>query len=143
MSLVKHENLAPFIDFLGVRVLQQGHDGVETLLPSRSVLENRKGDIHGGALATLLDTTLGMAARTDLDERAASSTLSLTVNYLSAARGELICSARCIRKGRSIRFVEGQVTDQKGEVVATAVATFKVFAARPDSAEGSPSGSVK
>jgi uncharacterized domain 1 len=129
MPLIKHEGLSPFIKFLGVEIVQQSDNRVETRLPSQGVLENRKGDIHGGVLATLLDTTLGLAARGDVDVQAAISTLSLTVNYLRPARGDLLCKASCLQKGRSIRFVEGQVTDKQGEVVATAVATFKVFTA--------------
>ncbi|MCB5203771.1 PaaI family thioesterase [Neorhizobium sp. T786] len=134
MSLVQYENFSPFVEFLGVTIVHQGEDQVQTSLPSQPVLQNRKGDIHGGVIATLLDTTLGMAARGEMDQQAASSTLSLTVNFLSPARGELLCSARCVRKGRSIRFVEGQITDKDGEVVATAVATFKVFSANRASA---------
>ncbi|PJR09877.1 PaaI family thioesterase [Sinorhizobium meliloti] len=143
MSLVKHEKLSPFVEFLGVEIVHQGDDRVATLLPPQTVLQNRKGDIHGGVLATLLDTTLGMAARGGMEEQAASSTLSLTVNYLSPARGELLCNARCVRRGRSIRFVEGQVTDNRGEVVATAIATFKVFATNNKSADRPRSGLVE
>jgi uncharacterized protein (TIGR00369 family) len=130
MSLVQHEDLSPFVEFLGAKVVRQESGEVEMRLPFQPVLQNRKGDVHGGAIATLLDTAMGLAARTDMDERAASSTLSITVNYVSPARGELSCGARIVRKGRSICFLEGQVTDQAGEVVATAVATFKVFAPR-------------
>lgn len=128
MSLVQFESLSPFVEMLGVEILLRDAEGVETRMPALSVTQNRKGDIHGGAIATLLDTTMGIAARADMDERAASSTLSLTVSYLNVGRGELRCHARCTKKGRSIRFLEAKVTDLSGEVIATAVATFKVFA---------------
>lgn len=128
MSLVQFENLSPFVEMLGVEIVQQSADEVETRMPALAVTQNRKGDVHGGAIATLLDTSMGVAARADMDERAASSTLSLTVSYLNPGRGELRCTARCTKRGRSIRFLEAKVHDRDGVVVATAVATFKVFA---------------
>ena len=128
MSLVQFESLSPFVEMMGIEVLDANSDGTRTRLPPREVLQNRKGDVHGGAIATLLDTTMGIAARADFSAQAASSTLSLTVNYLNPGRGELHCAARCLKKGRSIRFLEAEVLDQAGTVVATAIATFKVFA---------------
>lgn len=127
MSLVRfHE--PPFAEHLGLRTIREEGDEPEVLMPFMPALQNRKGDIHGGAIASLVDNAMGIAARIGLDRDAAASTLSMTVNFLSPARGDLRCIARCTKKGRTIRFVECEVLDRQGEVVATAVATFKIFA---------------
>jgi len=130
MSLAIFKNEPPFIDFLGIEIVSRGENEVVGRLPFRPELQNRKGDVHGGAIASLLDTVLGAAARAGLETGSVSTTLSLTVNYVSPGRGDLRCTARCTKKGRSIRFLQGEVLDGDNELVATAVATFKVFRAK-------------
>ncbi|GGA62826.1 phenylacetic acid degradation protein [Nitratireductor aestuarii] len=131
MSLVRFETNPPYAEFLGIDIVRREVDGVEAHLPFKPELQNRKGDVHGGAIASLIDMSLGAASYADLGTSAAASTLSITVNYLNAAKGDLRCFARCVRRGRSIRFVEAEVLDDKDEVVAKAVATFKVFPGKP------------
>jgi len=131
MSLVRFETNPPYAALLGIEVVRRDADGAEARLPFKPELQNRKGDVHGGAITSLIDTALGNAAFADLGLGAAASTLSLTVNFLNAAKGDLRCFARCVRRGRSIRFVEAEVLDDKDEVVAKAVATFKVFPGKP------------
>jgi len=126
MSLVRFD-IPPFADFLGIKIVRTDVELIEVHLPFRPELQNRKGDVHGGAITSLLDAALGNAAFVDLERAAVASTLSLTVNFLSAARSDLRCFARCTKRGRSIRFVEAEVLDAHDEVVAKAVATFKVF----------------
>lgn len=129
MSLppVRFEGLSPFVDLLGITTEVQADGSVLGLLHNSDVLQNRKGDIHGGAIASLTDTTMGHAGRAGLPAGSSSSTLSLTVNFIRAGRGDLRCIARCSRKGQSIAFVEAQVEDQTRTLVATGVATFKIF----------------
>lgn len=131
MSLVRFENTPPYADFLGIEIVRRDADGVEARLAFSPKLQNRKGDVHGGAITSLLDMALGSASYADLGPTAAASTLSMTVNFLTAARSDLRCFARCTKRGRSIRFVEAEVVDANDEVIAKAIATFKVFGGKP------------
>lgn len=99
-------------------------------LPDLPRFQNRKGDVHGGAAATLIDTTLGFAATAGDPPGTSSSTLMLNVSYLAPARGRLTCTSSWQRRGRSIRFLEASVEDEAGTLVARASATFKVFIPR-------------
>jgi uncharacterized protein (TIGR00369 family) len=88
---------------------------------------NRHGNAHGGLLATLLDTSMGLATRSNgrVDNL---GTASLTVNYLKPARGRITVHAHVRRCGRSLAFCEAEARNANDEVVATASAVFAVSA---------------
>jgi uncharacterized protein (TIGR00369 family) len=75
--------------------------------------------VHGGAIATLVDAV-------DLDARVA--TISMTINYLAPGVGDLLGRGTVTRGGRSLSFVEAEVTDSAGHVVCRATATFRTGA---------------
>jgi uncharacterized protein (TIGR00369 family) len=86
---------------------------------------NRHGNAHGGVLAALLDTSMGLAARTGgrVDNL---GTASLTVNYLKPARGRIAVHAQLRRCGRTLAFCEAEARNADDDVVATASAVFAV-----------------
>uniref|UniRef100_B0T934 Thioesterase superfamily protein n=1 Tax=Caulobacter sp. (strain K31) TaxID=366602 RepID=B0T934_CAUSK len=101
------------------------------LIPDQS-LENLMGLVHGGAAATMLDTAMGAAAHTVLPADKASVTLDLKVNYLrplTLASGPIRATGKVLNPGRSNIYVEGQVRDGAGRLVAHAVGNFSVVAA--------------
>lgn len=130
-SLLVHRDVAPFVSDLGLDIVERSAERVVIALPDSPRFQNRKGDVHGGAAATLIDTTLGFAATEGDPPGTSSSTLMLNVSYLAAARGRLTCTSRWQRRGKSIRFLEASVTDEAGTLVVKASATFKVFIPRP------------
>jgi uncharacterized protein (TIGR00369 family) len=127
MTLARYDGLPPFAELLGLRVQDQTGDALTILMPASQTLDNRKGDVHGGAIATLMDTALGLAARGSDDWRVVSSTLNLTINYLSPGRGDLTCKTTVQRRGKSVVFVEGTVTDSYGTVIAVGMGTYKTY----------------
>ena len=86
---------------------------------------NRHGNAHGGLLATLLDTSMGLAARTS-GRVENLGTASLTVNYLKPASGRIAAHAHLRRCGRTLAFCEAEIRNDINEVVATASAVFAV-----------------
>ncbi|WP_417628086.1 PaaI family thioesterase [Pararhodobacter aggregans] len=89
---------------------------------------NRQGNLHGGLIATLLDTAMGATAshlRGD-DGRVPFLTLSLTVNFLAPApRGRVSATGRITGGGHKTVFVEATARAGDGTPVAHAVGTFK------------------
>src|SRR3954469_2260307 len=75
---------------LGLVVQRWDADGVEIRLPYRDEWSASDGYLHGGALATLIDTTgCGAgAAGDDSNNGSRTTTVSLSVQYLSFARRE-------------------------------------------------------
>ena len=112
---------SPLVKHLGIEVRALEPDRAELLLPYRAELATMADVVHGGAIASLIDTA-GMAAAWADDEEPealAGATVSLTVDYVAAARGQdLLATATVARRGRSLAFTDVRVTDLGGRLVA-------------------------
>ena len=112
---------SPLVAHLGLRLDSIGTDEATLVLPFRPELATMDDVIHGGAIASLIDTA-GMAAAWADDvepEALAGATVSLTVDYVAAARGEdLLATATVARRGRSLAFTDVRVTEPGGRLVA-------------------------
>ena len=96
-----------------------------TLVPK---LFNRHGMPHGGLHASMLDTAMGYAGcyTGQKNKGQMCVTLSLTLNYVAATKGErLIAIGRRIGGGRTTFFADGQLTDDTGRLIATATGVFR------------------
>ncbi|MNS83187.1 hypothetical protein D3C72_1169650 [compost metagenome] len=102
-----------------------------TTLPWRQDLTNSRGDVHGGTLMSVLDFTLSAAARGSADATEGMATIDMNTTFLSPGTGDLVIEARCLRRGGSIAFCEGDIRRTDGELVARATATFKIVRRRP------------
>lgn len=113
---------SPLVRHLGMR-LEAIEDGrAELVLPFRPELATIDNVVHGGAIASLIDTA-GMAATWSDDsepESLTGSTVTLNVNYVSAARGQdLTATATVVKRGRNLVFSDVRVSEPDGRVVAT------------------------
>lgn len=100
------------------------------VLHSRADLENSRGDVHGGVVASLLDAAMGVALRSALQAGEGIATVSMTVNYLEPGQGTLTGLGRVVRAGRSIASTEADIVDASGRKVAHAIGTMRVIAKR-------------
>ena len=83
------------------------------------------GIIHGGVLATLIDTATFWAGFLRLPEDAGLVNVDLKLNYLKAvSRGQLRAEGRCLRGGRQISYTEASVFDASGELLAHGTSTL-------------------
>lgn len=119
----------PFLDHLGARVVHWDKDGVEVELTVQPFHANLQGIVHGGVLATLLDTACGYSG-IYADERrdvTGASTISLTINYLSKASIDDVLTVRGWRTGggRRIFFAQAEIGTRDGATVATASGAFR------------------
>lgn len=93
---------------------------------------NPMGTMHGGMLATLLDSVMGCAVHSTLPAGRVYSTLEIKVNYIRAVTpdsGVLAGEGTVVHAGRRSAVAEGRVTDAKGRVVATASTTCIILEA--------------
>ena len=100
-------------------------------LPYNPDFTNSRLDLHGGALLTLLDCTLACAARGHDPVGSSVITVDLSTHFISGATSDVIGEARCLRRGRSLAFTQGELRDVQGTLLATATATMKVVERRP------------
>ncbi len=87
---------------------------------------NRYGHVHGGALFTLLDTTMSRVYFDSLPpERNTGVTLEMKINYLKAVKeGRLTAYGMLVHTTRRTAYVEGRIENEAGELVAKASATM-------------------
>jgi uncharacterized protein (TIGR00369 family) len=88
---------------------------------------NPAGTVHGGVLATLVDTAMGRAVRSATDDGDVPATSQLTVTYLRPGKpGRLTVEARVRTRGEHLTVCEADV-DQDGRSLVHAVATFALL----------------
>jgi len=118
----------PFFTLLGLRIDEVREDFCRMRLPFRPELRTTAEVVHGGAIASLIDSAGVIAVWSNVDPRATrGATIGLTVNYLAAAVGvDLTAEAQVIRRGRSVVFVDVNVTSPTGEAIAKGLVTYKL-----------------
>jgi uncharacterized protein (TIGR00369 family) len=116
----------PFGELLGIRKLAETPGSVTVGLAVRSDLMNSWHVAHGGAVMSLLDATMGMSAKSLDPDSNGATTVELKVNFLASATGDLVAQGHAQRAGRSLVFVEGEVRNAQGDVLAKATGTFKL-----------------
>ena len=50
----------------------------------------------------------------------------MTVNYVGRAEGDLLATARCVKRGRDLNFSEIHVDDTNGTLVATGTLVYRI-----------------
>jgi uncharacterized protein (TIGR00369 family) len=116
-----------FAGDLGVRgeAAEDGHAHLEFEAEQHHL--NPAGTVHGGVLATLVDTAMGMAARTRTDNGEIPATSQLTIAYLTAGREGLMSVTAQVRKqGEHVLLCDADV-EQGGTTVVHAVGTFALL----------------
>ena len=127
-----------FHQWAGIRLLRVDDGEVEIELEARSHHLNLLGTLHGGIVATVADTAMGLAVRTRHEPGTTHVTGSLNVAYLSPGRpGPVRAVGRVVKAGRQMGYAEADVADEHGRLLARANATFIMLRARPER-EGSP-----
>ncbi|WP_323037109.1 PaaI family thioesterase [Pararhodobacter sp.] len=89
---------------------------------------NRHGNMHGGLIATVLDTAMGATASYLKGDggRVPFSTISMTVNFIAPMPlGTITATGRIMGGGYKTVFVEGEAHDQNGTLIAQSTGTFK------------------
>ena len=121
-----HGGMGGFAERLGARV-ESAEEGSATLtFEVGDEHLNPAGTLHGGVLATLVDTAMGQAVRTTTDDQV-PATSQLTVTYLRPGKpGPLRVSATVRTRGEHLTVCEADV-EQDGKALVHALATFALL----------------
>ena len=96
---------------------------------------NPMGTLHGGVVCDLADAAMGTAMATTLEDDESFTTLSLTADYFKPVwTQKLRATARVTKRTRQIGFIECEVEDEKGSLVAKVQSTCLVL--RGEEAKG-------
>lgn len=120
---------SPFVALTGIELLEIGDGHAELRLPFRDELATTGTVVHGGAIATLVDTAAMTAAwaGAELPDELRGATVALTVTYLAPATGvDVTAVAEVIRRGRRLTTVRVDATTPDGTAVAAGLVTYQL-----------------
>lgn len=101
-------------------------------LPYRPELQQPAGVVHGGAIATLIDTVVVPAVGGIYEERPKMLTISMNIRYLGALVAEdAVAEGWVEQRGRSIVFCRAEVRSAAGAMVADGTLVYKVSFSKP------------
>jgi uncharacterized protein (TIGR00369 family) len=120
---------SPYVGHLGIQLTTM-QPGVATLtLPFADALVTIRTIVHGGAIASLIDTAAAVAAWSDAEvpTNVRGTTVNLTVTYLAPAEKEdLQAVARVLRRGRTLVYLDVEVSSASGRAIAKGLVTYKL-----------------
>lgn len=115
----------PFAKLLGIQFESAVAGRAVLTLPIRDEHTQNHGVVHGGAIASLIDSAMAFAIIPLLTENERTTTVDLTIHYLRPlVEGVAKASARVVRAGRRIVVVSAEVLDDQERLAATAVSTY-------------------
>jgi uncharacterized protein (TIGR00369 family) len=116
-----------FPGFVGLVLEEVRTDYARMRLPHRPEMDQPAGVVHGGAIATLIDTVVVPAIAGVHEERRALFTITMQVQYLDPVAGEdAIAEAWVEKRGRSTVFCRIEVRTASGTLAATGAIVYKV-----------------
>lgn len=126
--LTKIYDANPFVRLLKITVEDMTEGVVKLMMPvDLKTHTNLYGVAHGGALASLADTAMGMACAT-VNKRVV--TIEMNINCIRSAQPQPLihCVARIVHNGRQTVVVEADIVDgNKDGLLAKARGTFFVI----------------
>jgi uncharacterized protein (TIGR00369 family) len=120
---------SPFVAKLGIVAEVLDGDEVRLRMPWDPTNVTLGDMVHGGAIAALADVTVMAAAWAGVEaaESLRGVTVSMAMQFLAPARAtDLIGVGRVLRQGRSLVNCDVDVVTPDGQLVAKAIATYKV-----------------
>ncbi len=124
--------IAPVTKLLGIRLLDYSPGAARLEMDAGTAHHNPMGTVHGGIIGDLADAAFGGAMATALADGETFTTLDLHVRFFRAVReGRLTAEAELVRRGKNTVYLECEVIDSDGELVAKATSTCLLMRGRP------------
>jgi uncharacterized protein (TIGR00369 family) len=116
----------PAAALLGMRLDEVDPGRTRFSMLADELHENPMGTMHGGIVATLVDTAMGCAVSSILPVGAGFTTLELKTNFVRAitqATGRVYAEGTVVHSGGRVATTEARVHDESGALYAHATST--------------------
>lgn len=123
--IAKALNSVPFAKLLGIKLdsIEPGRATLSLLI--REEFRQNAGIVHGGVIASLIDSATAFAILPLLKPDERTTTIDLTISYLRPLiSGSMVATANVRRYGRRVVVVSADLTDEQGNLSATALSTY-------------------
>ena len=120
----------PIADTLGFDSFEVGDGRIAVTLRAQEFHYNPIGVVHGGVIATLLDTAAACAVHTTLAAGEAYTSLDLNVKFVRAMTldsGLVRAEGRVMHRGGRTAVAEASLFDERGKLLAHATSTMILF----------------
>jgi len=120
----------PAAALLGMEITEAERGRVLFSLVADEIHENPMGTMHGGIIATLVDSAMGCAVASMLDAGVGYTTLELKINYVRPivrTTGRLHAEGRVVHFGGRVATTDARVVDDAGTLYAHATSTCLVI----------------
>lgn len=130
-EFVKLVGSAPWYRLIGMEIKRK-EEGIFVEIKVEEKHLQALGMVHGGAIASILDSAIGLNINKELIEKGKLAiTSQLNVHYLKpVSGGKIIAKARPLFIGSKVAVGYGELKDEKGETVAVATSTFYITTRR-------------
>ena len=124
----------PVMSTLEIQPGEVGEGWITFRLMPQEMHYNPLGTVHGGVLATLLDSATGCAVHSVLAAGFGYTSVDLTAKYLrpvTAQTGPLTVTGKVLSRGSRTALAEARLTDGRDRLLAHATSTCMIFDLRP------------
>jgi len=122
----------PIMDLIDMESFEAEPGRVTVTMRAQEFHYNPLGGVHGGVIATLVDTAASCAVHSTLAVGELYTTLDLNTRFLrpvTVDSGLLRCEGRVLNRGRRTALAQAELSDQTGRLVAHATATCLIMPA--------------
>jgi uncharacterized protein (TIGR00369 family) len=89
---------------------------------------NPMGTLHGGILCDIADAAMGMAFASTLAPEESFTTVELKINFFRPVwKAQIKAQGKVVQRGRTIGYVECDIADEQGRLLAKASSTCLVL----------------
>jgi uncharacterized protein (TIGR00369 family) len=136
LSAVRRGELPPppIMRTLGIEALDVGEGWIRFGMVPQEMHYNPMGTVHGGVLATLLDSATGCAVHSVLPAGFEYMSMDLTTKYLrsvTADTGKVIATGKLLSRGSRTALAEAKLTDARDRLLAHATSSCLIFSHEP------------
>lgn len=115
-----------FVNLVGIEVEELRTDYARMSMPFKEENLQAAEIMHGGVIATLIDTVVVPVIGTGLPHGCLWSTIELHVLYHRPLVSDAIAEGWVVKRGKSVVFTQGEVFDNQGRLIASGTATYMI-----------------
>ena len=126
-QIKKVTNNSPYYQLLGMEIMEIKEGESKIQMPFKQGLTHPYRIVHGGAIASLADSSVAMALISLVEPTDRFTTIEFKINFFApVSKGNLEAQAKIIHKGSKTAVGEVEVKNEEGKLVAKVIATYSI-----------------
>jgi uncharacterized protein (TIGR00369 family) len=123
----------PIAELIGFKLIEVGNGRIVMEMNASEKHWNPMKTLHGGVICDITDAAMGTSFYTTLEDNESYTTVDLNIKFLrQVITGKLTASAKVVKRGRRLGYMECEVTNEDGELVAKATSSCLVLNQKSD-----------